>query len=325
MSKTTVSSFKKAKRQQVKASIMLEGLSGNGKSGLELAIAYILSDGDWDGIYAEDTENNSLLLYPGIQLHTGTRVGEFNHVSITAEEGYAPSTYLAYRDQAIEAGAKVVLKDSISHSWTRQGGVLDLVNKIKAENPHYDSYRVWGDPKVMQEKNDIFELIRSDKVHVITTVRVKEKQAMEWDENAKRGNGGNVVKSLGEQQLQQEGLKYEPDLVLQMRAPGNEDGTPPKVFVKKSRYPMFQVNEVMEVTLPLLEAMRDFLKEGTSPEEIEAQLKEEYIESVKEICSKKAATKSVWNQLKADAGYKGVKIQDIPIKDLRVLHSQLLN
>ena len=38
-----VNKFRKVERQKVKASIMIEGLQGTGKSGLALAIAKVLS------------------------------------------------------------------------------------------------------------------------------------------------------------------------------------------------------------------------------------------------------------------------------------------
>ena len=57
--------FRKATRQKLKASIMIEGLQGSGKSGLALILAKALTE-DWDKIYAIDTENRSLDLFQGI-------------------------------------------------------------------------------------------------------------------------------------------------------------------------------------------------------------------------------------------------------------------
>ena len=66
---------------------------------------------------------------------------------------------------------------------------------------------------------------------------------MEYDET----KGKTTVVSLGEQQIQQDGLKYEPDLVLRMLEPGNMDGTNPKVLVIKSRYAILKTGEEYEV------------------------------------------------------------------------------
>ena len=57
--------FQEATREQSKASILIEGLSGKGKSGLALILAYYLAGEDWSKVFDIDTENNSVnLLQP---------------------------------------------------------------------------------------------------------------------------------------------------------------------------------------------------------------------------------------------------------------------
>ena len=55
--------FEKATRQQSKASILIEGLSGKGKSGLALILGYYLSGENWEKVFDIDTENNSIQLF----------------------------------------------------------------------------------------------------------------------------------------------------------------------------------------------------------------------------------------------------------------------
>ena len=251
--------FRKAARQKLTASIMIEGLQGSGKSGLALLIARALTD-DWNKIYAIDTENRSLDLFEGIKMNTGDPFGEFNKVDLTIEDGYAPSNYIALRDEAIKAGAEVVIMDSISHMWNRKGGLLDLVADAQAAG--LDNYRSWGTDKNRKEKELLNDIVRSPKVHMITTVRIKEKFGLEFDET----RGKNKVVSLGEQQIQQDGLKYEPDLVLRMVSPGNMDGTNPVVEVLKSRYAILRTGEEYEVNEELLKQLRAYLEEGIDPE-----------------------------------------------------------
>ena len=43
--------FEEAERVQLKASIMIEGLSGEGKTGLALMLAYYLADEKWDKVF----------------------------------------------------------------------------------------------------------------------------------------------------------------------------------------------------------------------------------------------------------------------------------
>ena len=306
--------FHKAARQKLKASIMIEGLQGSGKSGLALLIAKALTD-DWSKIYAIDTENRSLDLFEGIKMNTGDAFGSFNKVDLTIEDGYAPSNYLALRDEAIKEGAEVVVMDSISHMWNRKGGLLDLVAEAQANG--LDNYRSWGTERNRREKELLNDIVRSKDVHVITTVRIKEKFGMEYDET----KGKTTVVSLGEQQIQQDGLKYEPDLVLRMLEPGNMDGTNPKVLVIKSRYAILKTGEEYEVDNELLSQLRAYLDEGVDPEVIFKEQKEQLSKAIKEYCNT-PTKKSIWKALKDSSGYTG-KLDDMPLGLMKELYKKL--
>ena len=308
------STFRKASRQKLKASIMIEGLQGSGKSGLALLIAKALTD-DWDKIYAIDTENKSLDLFQGIKMNTGEAFGDFNKVDLTMADGYAPSNYLALRDTAVQAGADVIIMDSISHMWNRKGGLLDLVAEAQASG--LDNYRSWGTDKNRKEKELLTDLVRCSEAHIITTVRINEKFGMEFDET----RGRNKVVSLGEQQVQQDGLKYEPDLVLRMVSPGNMDGTNPVVEVLKSRYAILRTGEEYEITAELLGQLRSYLEEGIDPEEIFKIQREEVIKQIKEYCNN-ATRKSVWKSLKESSGFSG-KLEDMPLDLMKELYRKL--
>ena len=308
------STFRQASRQKLKASIMIEGLQGSGKSGLALLIAKALTD-DWDKIYAIDTENKSLDLFQGIKMNTGEAFGDFNKVDLTMADGYAPSNYLALRDTAVQAGADVIIMDSISHMWNRKGGLLDLVAEAQASG--LDNYRSWGTDKNRKEKELLTDLVRCSEAHIITTVRIKEKFGMEFDET----KGRNKVVSLGEQQVQQDGLKYEPDLVLRMVSPGNMDGTNPVVEVLKSRYAILRTGEEYEITAELLGQLRSYLEEGIDPEEIFKIQREEVIKQIKEYCNN-ATRKSVWKSLKESSGFSG-KLEDMPLDLMKELYRKL--
>lgn len=308
------SKFRKAARQKLKASIMIEGLQGSGKSGLALLIAKALTD-DWSKIYAIDTENKSLDLFQGIKMNTGNTFGDFNKVDLTMADGYAPSNYLALRDEAIKDGADVVIMDSISHMWNRKGGMLDLVAEAQAAG--LDNYRSWGTDKNRKEKELLNDLVRSNEVHTITTVRTKEKFGMEFDET----KGKNKVVSLGEQQVQQDGLKYEPDLVLRMVSPGNMDGTNPVVEVLKSRYAIMRTGEEYEITDELLTQLRAYLEEGIDPEVIFEQQRQEVIQQIKDYCNN-PTRKSVWKSLKDSSGFTG-KLEEMPLALMKELYNRL--
>lgn len=316
-----VPQFEDAKRVQCKASIEFEGLSGTGKSGAAMLTAAILAGYDWKKVFACDTENRSLRLLVGTPCSDGNKYGSFKVAELTADIGYAPSNYLAIREAAIQAGATVFVQDSISHAWQYKGGVLDKVSAAKASgNKLYarDSYAAWGDPDVIAEKNKLLEMIRDERVHVISTVRVKEKMEYTLDQ----ATGKNKLESLGEQQIQQADLKYEPDLVLHMLRPGsNRNGViiHPKVKVVKTRYAFLEKDAEYEWTPELIKQLKEYLEEGVDPETILEQQRQEYITGVKEIITN-PSKKAIAQVMKEDLGFKDTKLAEMPLNAIKQLY-----
>ena len=328
-----IANFTLLKREACKASIMIEGLTGKGKSGLALMLAYgleggFIEDADektkaeaWKKVFTIDTENRSLNLFIGIPTSWGDTFGQFYGAQLTSDDGYAPSNYLYLRDAAVKAGADVVISDSITHMWTAKGGVLDKVNEIKIKNPRMDNYRVWGEPEVSAEKQALIDVIRDHRCHVITTVRVKEKFDMQYNADKQK----NEVVSIGEQQLQQEGLKYEPDLVLHMVSPGSGSTSKnPQATVIKSRYAILTEGETYEFTPQLCEQLRQYLAEGVSIDELLEQQRQDYVVAITNILDTNASAKTIWHVLKEEAGVKDSKLSEIPLQTLKLLYSQLI-
>ena len=321
-----IPTFVDAERIKLKASIMIEGLTGKGKSGLALAIAHVLANKDWSKIAVIDTENQSSNLFVGIDSSNGETFGKFKVFQLTPDIGFRPTNYIYAREMACkELGAEVVIEDSISHAWMYQGGVLDLVNTAKSNNPRFakDSYAAWSDETVAKEKNELLRLLRDPNCHVISTVRVKEKFEYTTDDKGK-----NTLTSLGEQQIQQADLKYEPDLVLHMLRPGRRRGekvTYPKAKVIKSRYQIFDEGEEYEFTPELIAQLKEYLESGADPNKILEQQRQEYIEAVKNyLQSFKGTAKhdqvmAIWKELKKMAGHESTKLEDIPLEDIRKL------
>ena len=249
-----VLNFRDATRQQAKASILIEGLSGRGKSGLALLLGYALSGKDWTKIFAVDTENKSLDLFEGINMSNGAKCEPFKKVDLLPAHGFAPSNYLLCKENAIAAGGEVIINDSITHMWQQEGGVLDLVSNIQMkDSKRYNNYTAWGAPEVKAEKQAIYNVVRDSRIHVISTVRVKEKFEI---------NSDHTLTSLGEQEQQMPDLKYEPDLVLHMLKAGAMNGTPPTAKVIKSRYAILQEGEVYQFTDAIIDSLIDYLHKG---------------------------------------------------------------
>ena len=125
-----VPQIEEVQRVACKASIMIEGLTGKGKSGLALEIAYALTK-DWRKVGVIDTENKSINLFAGLTAASGIKFEKFKIGQLTKDIGFAPTNYIIYRDAMIEKGCTAVIEDSISHAWQYSGGVLDLVAEAK--------------------------------------------------------------------------------------------------------------------------------------------------------------------------------------------------
>ena len=130
------------------------------------------------------------------------------------------------------------------------------------------------------------------------------------------------LESLGEQQIQQADLKYEPDLVLHMVEPGsNRNGNikHPRVRVVKTRYAFLEKDEEYEWTPELITQLKQYLEEGVDPETIFEQQRQEYIAGVKEIIAN-PAKKAIAQVMKEDLGYKDIKLADMPLKAIKSLY-----
>lgn len=312
--------WRDATRQQSKACIVIEGLSGSGKSGLALAIAYILADKDWNKVFDVDTENKSLDLFQGLTLHTGDVITSFKKLDLLPIHGYAPTNYVGCKESAKIAGGKVFIADSISHMWNSKGGVLDLVGEAKAKDKYMDNYRVWGLPEVRKEKNAIFDAVRDSDIHMISTVRVKEKHEFVTD-----ANGKSVLKSLGEQEIQMPDLKYEPDLVLSMVSSGAINGTAPTATVLKTRYAIFQQGETYTFTEALIQQLKDYLEEGADPEILKEQQRVEYVQQVTDILDNNPSSATIFPVLKEQIGKKDVPLKELDLQSVRTLYSMLIS
>ena len=316
--------FNEATREKSKASILIEGLSGQGKSGLALMLGYGLANKDFKKVFVVDTENNSVNLFTDTDSSAGVKFKGFNHANFTPDLKYKPSNYLEFKELAIKSGAEVVINDSISHAWSYEGGILDRISELKKGNKRYqtDSYAAWGDEEIVEEKNKLFQLFRDHRCHMIATVRVKEK--MEYQFNEQKGK--NDLVSLGEQEIMQADVKYEPDLVLRMVSPGAVKGKEliaPKAEVIKSRYVIFKIGETYSFTPEVIEDLRKYLDEGADPDEIFEKQRQEYIAGTRDYLDSHKSRVAVWKVIKEDAGYKDTKLEEIPLDVLKSLFIKL--
>jgi hypothetical protein len=311
--------FRDATRVQAKACIVIEGLSGSGKTGLALMIGKTLADNDWQKVYAVDTENKSMDLYTGLRMHTGETVAPFRKLDLLASYGYAPTNYLICKENAINAGALAFINDSISHMWQMEGGVLQRVTAIEQANRSVNKFSAWGTDEIVAEKNAIYNVTRDSRIHVISTVRIKEKSTLA------DVDGKTKVVSLGEQEIFMPDFKYEPDLVLRMIRPGSPKGTPPAAEVIKTRYAIFELGETYSFTEELLNQLKVYLTEGADPTQLLEQQRLELITATQQILDTNPSKATMFPILKEQQGLKDTKLVDMTLEQVRLLLGIIIN
>lgn len=155
-----------------------------------------LAGGDVSKVAVIDTERGSAALY-------ADEFGEFLHGVI--DPPFAPQAYLDALDVCAEAGVEVVVIDSLTHAWSGQGGVLEIVDDAAARN-RGNTFAAWreGTP----EQNRLVDTVMRWPGHVIVTMRAKTEYVVEEDDR-----GRTQVRKLGLAPEQRKGMEYEFDLV----------------------------------------------------------------------------------------------------------------
>jgi hypothetical protein len=203
---------RKAKREKLLAAVQLAGPSGAGKTLSGLLIAYgmmkekypdLTEEQLWDKIGLVDTEHERSLIYEGKQDEKtyGVKIGEFLFVPL--EKPYTVNRYNEAVKAIKNAGAEVVIVDSVSHAWEAEGGLLDLQQQ-KGGN-----FQAWRDINPVYGQFVDLATGVTHKIHTICTARSKQEYAMEQSETGKLS-----VKKLGMKQVQRDSLEYEFQIVF---------------------------------------------------------------------------------------------------------------
>lgn len=192
--------FQKAERRKSKMRLGLAGPAGSGKTFSSLLIAFgILAGKGKNGkakIAMIDTERGSGELY--------AHLGEYDVCSITSP--FEPEKYTDAITAAEEAGYGVIIIDSLSHAWAGQGGLLDLHGHLADRTGN--SWAAWR--KVTPKHNQLVEAMLQSPCHIIATMRSKMDYAQATE------NGKAVVKKIGMNPIQRDGMEYEFTLFLDL-------------------------------------------------------------------------------------------------------------
>lgn len=244
--------FRKAERKQAKLRLALSGVSGSGKTFSALQIA----KGIGGKIAMIDTENGSGELY--------SDVADYDVVQLSPP--FSPGRYIETIRAAEKEGYSILIIDSISHAWSGEGGVLDILDKSTKASRSQNSYTAWKD--VTPQQNKFIEAILRSNLHIICTMRSKAAYQMTDDK------GKTKPVKIGLAPIQREGVDYEFTVVLELSVDGHI------ASASKDRTGMFD-GQYFVITEDTGKQLLEWLNSGISIEKHYEQLAEKIISDIK--------------------------------------------
>ena len=197
--------FQRAQRKRAKLRLALAGPAGAGKTYSALLIAFGLGG----RVAMIDTERGSGELY--------SHLGEYD--VCTLEAPFLPEKYVEAIRAAEGAGYDIIIIDSLTHAWAGTGGVLDIQGHVADKSGN--SWSAWR--QVTPRHNELVDAMLQSKCHIIATLRSK------MDHIQTTENGKTVIKKVGMNPIQRDGMEYEftvfLDLDLSHLASSSKDRT----------------------------------------------------------------------------------------------------
>ena len=186
--------IRKASRQQMLARVLMEGPAGAGKTKSSL----LFSDGlmqelDLTELVTIDTERSSSNAYEA------DIPGGFGVIDLAPP--YRPEMLIEAITLAEEAGAQVIVIDSVSHFWSGEGGCLEINEDLAKSKYRGNSWSAWSETKRRWRR--MVERINGSSAHIICTGRSKTETAQ-----AEEGGRKKVVR-LGMKLEAGDSLEYE--------------------------------------------------------------------------------------------------------------------
>jgi hypothetical protein len=184
-----------AKRQGARLLIQLSGVSGSGKTYTALQLAFGLAGNDGSKIIGIDTENRRMSLYADA-LPNGAR---FRTLDFYAP--FSPKRYIEAIQAACDAGAEVIVIDSVTHEWESEGGCEWIANQSRFPD--------WKTAKAEHKRFMTFML--QCPAHIIACTRAREKTDFKDPKNPV---------NLGVQPIQEKNFSFEATVSLMMLEQG---------------------------------------------------------------------------------------------------------
>jgi len=225
--------FEKATKTQCKLRMAIIGSSGCGKTYTSLLLASELGK----KIALIDTERRSARKYSDIF--------DFNVLEL---DNFHPNHYIQAIDLAEKDGFKVLIIDSLSHAWNGTNGALNLVDQAASRMRTSNSFAAWR--QVTPLHNKLIDTILKSNLHIIVTMRAKTEYSVEKDEKGK-----TVIRKIGLQPIQREGLEYEFDICGDMDITNN-------MVISKTRCSSLQQAVIPKPGKELALTLKEWLNSG---------------------------------------------------------------
>ncbi|EOO29795.1 hypothetical protein IIU_05380, partial [Bacillus cereus VD133] len=173
-----------ARREKMKAVIGFIGCSGSGKTGSALLTAFgmmqeaypdLSAEELWKTIGVIDTEHERSKLHVGL-VYGETKIGNFLHINFTPP--YTTERYNEAVQVMKNAGAEVLIIDSLSHNWQGEGGIIETHGEMSG-----NSFQNWG--KLSSETTKLIKTLTQNNVHILATLRTKTEYVVEPDAKGK--------------------------------------------------------------------------------------------------------------------------------------------
>lgn len=216
----------RARREQAKLRLAIDGLAGTGKTYTSILIACILAElmrprlGRRGKVGVVDTEHESASLFA----MTDAQLDEYEHLSGDAAIAYlckteafdffpmpldnhSPRQYVELIKNAEASGVDVLVIDSLSHAWMGKNGALEQKD-IAAIAGKENQYTAWRHVTPMH--NQLVDTMLGSNLHIIATMRRK----MEYVQTER--DGRKVIDKVGLAAIQREGMEYEFTMVGDM-------------------------------------------------------------------------------------------------------------
>jgi hypothetical protein len=187
--------FHKALKTDARLRLALMGPSGAGKT---LTALHLAQDLDAGPIALIDTERGSASKY----------ADQFDF-DVLELDSFHPEHYIDAIHAADQGDYGVLIIDSLSHAWAGKGGALELVDEAARKMKSSNTFAAWRDVTPLHHR--LLDAILGTDLHVITTLRSKMENIQDRDEK-----GRTLIRKVGLQAIQREGVEYEFDVVGEM-------------------------------------------------------------------------------------------------------------